>query len=74
LRYKLVEALTSGAAVPEPRLGVVAAYFPLASLSEADLLFKLQKALPMRTPDQADTPYTTTCQDNASNGCSDSPF
>jgi hypothetical protein len=47
LRCKLVEALTSGAAVPEPRLGVVAAYFPLASLSEADLLFKLRFSAPV---------------------------
>ena len=47
LRCKLVEALTSGAAVPEPRLGVVAAYFPLASLSEADLLFKRRFSAPV---------------------------
>src|SRR6266446_5537540 len=47
LRCKLAEALTSGAAVPEPRLGVVAAYFPLASLSEADLLFKRRFSAPV---------------------------
>jgi hypothetical protein len=35
---------------------------------------ELQKALPMRTRDHVDTPYTTRRQINASNNCSDSRF
>jgi 2-polyprenyl-3-methyl-5-hydroxy-6-metoxy-1,4-benzoquinol methylase len=40
LRARLVETLTTGAALPEPWLVAVAAYFPLASLPQADLLIK----------------------------------
>jgi hypothetical protein len=60
-------------------------FHPLCSTNQSEVgggiilllalaLARLQKPLPMRTRDQADTPYTTTRQDNASNGCSDSPF
>jgi 2-polyprenyl-3-methyl-5-hydroxy-6-metoxy-1,4-benzoquinol methylase len=40
LRARLVEMLTTGASIPEPWLVAVAAYFPLASLPQADLLIK----------------------------------
>jgi 2-polyprenyl-3-methyl-5-hydroxy-6-metoxy-1,4-benzoquinol methylase len=40
LRDRLVEALATGATPPEPWLVAVAAYFPLASLTQADLLIK----------------------------------
>jgi SAM-dependent methyltransferase len=40
LRDRLVEMLVTGATVTEPWLVVVAAYFPLASLPQADLLTK----------------------------------
>jgi hypothetical protein len=60
-------------------------FHPLCSTNQSEVgggiilllalaLARLQKPLPMRTRDQADSPYTTTRQDNASNGCSDSPF
>jgi SAM-dependent methyltransferase len=38
LRAQLVETLATGMALPEPWLVAVAAYFPLASLPQADLL------------------------------------
>jgi 2-polyprenyl-3-methyl-5-hydroxy-6-metoxy-1,4-benzoquinol methylase/tetratricopeptide (TPR) repeat protein len=40
LREQLVGALSTGVSVPEFWLGAVAAYFPLASLSQADLLIE----------------------------------
>jgi SAM-dependent methyltransferase/tetratricopeptide (TPR) repeat protein len=40
LRDRLVETLMTGARPPEPWLVAVAAYFPLASLTRADLLIK----------------------------------
>jgi 2-polyprenyl-3-methyl-5-hydroxy-6-metoxy-1,4-benzoquinol methylase len=40
LRARLVEALATGASLPETWLVAVAAYFPLASLPQADLLLK----------------------------------
>jgi SAM-dependent methyltransferase len=46
LRERLVEALSTGASVPESWLGAVAAYFPLASLSEADLLIERRWSAP----------------------------
>jgi tetratricopeptide (TPR) repeat protein len=46
LRERLVEALSTGASVPESWLAAVAAYFPLASLSEADLLIERRWSAP----------------------------
>ena len=46
LRERLVEALSNGASVPECWLGAVAAYFPLASLSRADLLVERRWSAP----------------------------
>jgi tetratricopeptide (TPR) repeat protein/SAM-dependent methyltransferase len=40
LRERLVDALSTGASVPESWLAAVAMYFPLASLSQADLLIE----------------------------------
>jgi 2-polyprenyl-3-methyl-5-hydroxy-6-metoxy-1,4-benzoquinol methylase len=46
LRERLVEALSSGVSVPESWLGAVAAYFPLASLSQADLFIERRWSAP----------------------------
>jgi SAM-dependent methyltransferase/tetratricopeptide (TPR) repeat protein len=47
LRARLVETLATGATPPEPWLVAVAAYFPLASLSQADLLLKRRWSTPV---------------------------
>jgi len=47
LRARLVETLATGATPPEPWLVAVAAYFPLASLPQADLLIKRRWSAPV---------------------------
>jgi 2-polyprenyl-3-methyl-5-hydroxy-6-metoxy-1,4-benzoquinol methylase len=47
LRARLVETLATGASLPEPWLVAVAAYFPLASLPQADLLIKRRWSAPV---------------------------
>jgi 2-polyprenyl-3-methyl-5-hydroxy-6-metoxy-1,4-benzoquinol methylase len=47
LRARLVEMLATGASVPEPWLAAVAAYFPLTSLPQADLLIKRRWSAPV---------------------------
>lgn len=59
-------------------------FHPLSSTNQSEVwgassllalaLARLQKPLPMRKRGQADTSYTTTRQDNASNGCSNHLF
>jgi 2-polyprenyl-3-methyl-5-hydroxy-6-metoxy-1,4-benzoquinol methylase len=47
LRARLVETLATGASVSEPLLLAVAAYFPLASLPQADSLIKRRWSTPV---------------------------
>jgi len=47
LRDRLVETLATGATPPEPWLVAVAAYFPIASLPQADLLIKRRWSAPV---------------------------
>jgi 2-polyprenyl-3-methyl-5-hydroxy-6-metoxy-1,4-benzoquinol methylase len=47
LRARLVETLATGAALPEPWLVAVAAYFPLASLPQADSLIRRHWSAPV---------------------------
>jgi 2-polyprenyl-3-methyl-5-hydroxy-6-metoxy-1,4-benzoquinol methylase/tetratricopeptide (TPR) repeat protein len=47
LRARLVETLATGASLPEPWLIAAAAYFPLASLPQADLLIKRRWSAPV---------------------------
>jgi 2-polyprenyl-3-methyl-5-hydroxy-6-metoxy-1,4-benzoquinol methylase len=47
LRAQLVETLATGASLPEPWLIAVAAYFPLATLPQSDLLIKRRWSPPV---------------------------